>query len=193
MGLMDKLKGIVNPDTIDDNYDDEYVFDETEETTEYGYEDYQQQPQQQAGGAYQQNNGAYQQNSGGYQQQTQPQPRQQYQQTPAAPMGNNQHRNEVGLNSLNNLELKIVNPERYDSVRQIADHLLNRRTVVLNLESASKEDARRMVDFLSGVVYSINGDIKRINSGNTFILAPNNVDMSTEQQINQQAGRGMFQ
>jgi len=186
MGFMDKIKGIVNPDTIDENYDDEYVFDDVDENTEYGYDDYPQQTPQ--------NGGPYQQNSGAYQQQAPAQPRQQqYQQTQAVPMGNNQHRNEVGLNSLNNLELKIVNPERYDSVRQIADHLLNRRTVVLNLESASKEDARRMVDFLSGVVYSINGDIKRIATSNTFILAPNNVDMSTEQQINQQAGRGIFQ
>ena len=184
MGLMDKIKGIVNPDTIDDYDGDDYVFDDGDDTTEFGYDDYQGQPQQQP----------QQQNNGGYppQQQQPPQGnRQQYPQASAS-ANNNQHRGEVGLSSLSNYELRIVNPERYDSVRQIADHLLNRRTVVLNLESATKEDARRMVDFLSGVIYSIQGDIKRVEATNTFILAPNNVDMSTEQQITQQVNRDMF-
>ena len=54
------------------------------------------------------------------------------------------------------LELKVVRPETYDAVGKIADHLLNRRTVVLNLEATNKETAKRLIDFLSGVAYSIN-------------------------------------
>jgi len=181
MGLMDKLKGIVNPDTIDDNYDDEYVFDEGDESTEFSYDDYQGQNNQQGGG---------------YQQQQQPQQQRQqnqnqYPQSANNNMNNPQANNAVEINSANNLQLKLLTPERYDSARQIADHLLNRRTVVLNLEKMTKEDARRMIEFLSGVIYSISGGIRRIQN-NTFILAPNNVDMSTEQQINQQVNRDIF-
>ena len=78
------------------------------------------------------------------------------------------------------LELKVVKPERYSNVQQIADHLLNHRTVVLNLESTNKETAKRLLDFLSGVAYSINGQLKRVAT-NTFVITPENVDVSGEQ------------
>ena len=75
------------------------------------------------------------------------------------------------------IEMKVVRPERFDSVSSIADHLLSGRTVVLNLEIATKETSRRLIDFLSGVAYSIDGQIKRI-ANNTYIITPNNVDVS---------------
>ena len=113
-------------------------------------------------------NNMYQQNN----QQYQPQ-QEQYQ--PQQPMG------DPGMSvSGSNLELKVVKPERFDNVSQIANHLLNRRTVVLNLESTNKESARRLIDFLSGVAYSIDGYIQRV-ANNTFVIVPNNVDVSGEQ------------
>ncbi len=78
------------------------------------------------------------------------------------------------------IELKVVKPERFDSVPQIADHLLNKRTVVLNLENTNKETARRLIDFLSGVAYSIDGQLKKI-ANNAYVITPNNVDVSGEQ------------
>ncbi len=85
----------------------------------------------------------------------------------------------VGLNSNNSgsLELKVVRPKEFDTVPQIADHLLSRRTVVLNLEETNKETAKRVVDFLSGVAYSIDGSIKKVAS-NTYVITPANVDVS---------------
>ena len=77
------------------------------------------------------------------------------------------------------LELKVVKPERFDSVPQIADHLLNRRTVVLNLEATNKETARRLIDFLSGVAYSIDGQMKKV-AANTYVITPSNVDVTGE-------------
>ena len=74
------------------------------------------------------------------------------------------------------LEMKVVKPQQFDSVCQIADHLLNKRTVVLNLENTSKETARRLIDFLSGVAYSIDGSIKKIAT-NAYVITPNNVDV----------------
>lgn len=84
----------------------------------------------------------------------------------------------VSLNG-NALELKVIRPERFDSVSQIADHLLNKRTVVLNLEATNKETSRRIIDFLSGVAYSIGGNLKRV-ANNTFVITPCNVDVTND-------------
>ena len=76
------------------------------------------------------------------------------------------------------LEVVFSKPERFDSVSDIADNLNNKRTVILNLDSAEKpEVARRLVDFLSGVAYANGGQIKKV-ANNTFIITPYNVDIS---------------
>ena len=62
----------------------------------------------------------------------------------------------------------------FDDASAIADHLNAKRTVVLNLESRNKEVSRRRVDFLSGVAYANNGQIKRV-ANSTFIITPYNV------------------
>ncbi len=77
------------------------------------------------------------------------------------------------------LELKVVRPENFNAVTGIADHLLNRCTVVLNLEATNKETAKRLIDFLSGVAYSINGSVRRVAT-NTFVITPSNVGVSGE-------------
>ena len=77
------------------------------------------------------------------------------------------------------LELKVVRPESFDAVTAIADHLINRCTVVLNLEATNKETAKRLIDFLSGVAYSIHGSVRRVAT-NTFVITPSNVGVSGE-------------
>ena len=74
------------------------------------------------------------------------------------------------------LELKVVRPENYASVTEIADHLLAHRTVVLNLEATNKEVAKRLIDFLAGVAYSIDGQLKNV-ANNTYIITPYNVEI----------------
>ena len=73
------------------------------------------------------------------------------------------------------LEMKIIKPEKYEESTNIADHLLERRTVVLNLEGISKEETRRILDFLTGTTYAIGGQIKRAAN-----FTPKNVDVSAE-------------
>ena len=85
----------------------------------------------------------------------------------------------VSLNA-SSIELKVVRPDTFVNSRQIADHLLNNRTVVLNLEATNKETARRILDFLSGVAYSIGGQLKRV-ANNTFVITPDNVAVSGDQ------------
>ena len=69
-----------------------------------------------------------------------------------------------------------VEPERFENASEIADHLREKRTVVLNLESTNKEIARRLLDFLSGVAYANEGKIKKV-AISTYIITPYNVDI----------------
>ena len=78
------------------------------------------------------------------------------------------------------LEMKVVKPERFDEVRQIGEHLLARRTVVLNLEDTNKETTKRIIDFLCGVVFAIDGQVKKVANA-TYVVTPKNVDVSGEQ------------
>lgn len=82
----------------------------------------------------------------------------------------------VNINATTQLQVVLVKPERFDDAGAIADHLNAKRTVVLNLESTNKEVSRRLVDFLSGVAYANNGQMKRV-ANSTFIITPLNVDI----------------
>ena len=88
-----------------------------------------------------------------------------------------QHSNKVvNINATTQLQVVLVKPERFDDAAAIADQLNAKRTVVLNLESTNKEVSRRLIDFLSGVAYANNGQIKRVATS-TFIITPYNVDI----------------
>ena len=88
-----------------------------------------------------------------------------------------QHSNKVvNINATTQLQVVLVKPERFEDASTIADQLNAKRTVVLNLESTGKEVSRRLIDFLSGVAYAKNGQIKRVATS-TFIITPYNVDI----------------
>lgn len=88
-----------------------------------------------------------------------------------------QHSNKVvNINATTQLKVVLVKPERFEDASTIADQLNAKRTVVLNLESTGKEVSRRLIDFLSGVAYANNGQIKRVATS-TFIITPYNVDI----------------
>lgn len=78
-----------------------------------------------------------------------------------------------------NIELKVVRPASFDEVGTIADYLLDGCTVVLNLEVLDTASTVRMLDFLNGVTYSTDGDIKNV-SKSTYIITPHNVDVSDD-------------
>ena len=82
----------------------------------------------------------------------------------------------VNIHTTTQLQVVLVKPERYENATEIADHLKEKRTVVLNLESTNKDQARRILDFLSGVAYTNDGQIKRV-ANNTYIITPYNVDL----------------
>ena len=82
----------------------------------------------------------------------------------------------VNINTTTQLQVVLVKPEKFQDASAIADHLRDKRTVVLNLESANKDVARRMVDFLSGAAYAQDGKIKKV-AISTYLITPYNVDV----------------
>lgn len=75
------------------------------------------------------------------------------------------------------LQVVLVKPDKFEDARAIADHLNEKRTVVLNLEAASKDVARRLIDLLNGVAYANGGQLKKVST-NTYIITPYNVNVS---------------
>ncbi|MGE4485503.1 MAG: cell division protein SepF [Oscillospiraceae bacterium] len=82
----------------------------------------------------------------------------------------------VNIHATTQLQVVLVKPERFENAAEIADHLREKHTVVLNLEQTNKDIARRLVDFLSGVAYAQDGKIKKV-AVNTYIITPYNVDL----------------
>ena len=82
----------------------------------------------------------------------------------------------VNIHATTQLKVVLVKPERFENASEIADHLKDKRTVVLNLESTNKDVARRLIDFLSGVAYAGEGKIKKVST-NTYIITPYHVDL----------------
>lgn len=99
----------------------------------------------------------------------------------AAPSASFASRNSanVSVASGSSIEMKVVTPKSYDTVTQIADLLLSKKTVLLNLENTNRETARRLIDFLSGVAYALHGDIQKV-ADNTYAITPSNVAVSKE-------------
>ena len=77
------------------------------------------------------------------------------------------------------LQVVLVKPDRFEDVTSIADHLNDKKTVVLNLEAANREVSRRIIDFLSGVAYANHGNIKKV-ANSTFIIVAYDVDLMGE-------------
>lgn len=89
------------------------------------------------------------------------------------------------------LQVALVKPERFEDVPQIADHLADGRTVVLNLEVANRETQRRLLDFLSGAAYAHGGRIKKV-ANSTYIITPSNVDVMGELLMDELEGAGSY-
>lgn len=86
--------------------------------------------------------------------------------------------NVVSIQSLQkSSKMVLMEPRVYAEAQDIADHLKNRRSVVVNLQRIEHDQAKRIVDFLSGTVYAIGGDIQRIGT-NIFLCTPENVEVS---------------
>ena len=82
----------------------------------------------------------------------------------------------VNIHTTTQLQVVLVSPTRFENASEIADHLRDKRTVVLNLEQTDKNIARRLIDFLSGVAYANEGTITKV-ALSTYIITPYNVEI----------------
>lgn len=89
---------------------------------------------------------------------------------------NNNNNNILSLHSQKNIRMVLHEPRSYEETQEIADHLRSRRPVIVNLQRLNSDSARRVVDFLSGCVYALNGDIKKVGAS-IFLCTPENVDI----------------
>ncbi|MDO4744044.1 MAG: cell division protein SepF [Clostridia bacterium] len=80
----------------------------------------------------------------------------------------------VKIHTTAQLKLVVMQPESFEDARDIANHLKSKKPVVMNLESVERDVARRIVDFLSGAVYALDGNIQKVSNG-IFLIAPYNV------------------
>ena len=150
MGLMDELKKLTRPYNEEDM--DEYDYDEEEDLA----------PEEEPAPAP---------SSPRRSASTAPEP------APAAGTGRRTGPAKVvNLNNNTAMQVILVKPDRFDTVSDIADHLRDKKSIVLNLESTNKDVARRLVDFLSGVAYALDGKIKKV-AISTYILTPVNVEI----------------
>ena len=82
-------------------------------------------------------------------------------------------------NVVNSIKMKVIviEPKTFDDAQQVANNLREKKPVVINFEKTEAEDAKRIIDFISGTTYALNGEIKKVGH-NVFLCAPSNVNVS---------------
>jgi len=93
-----------------------------------------------------------------------------------APAASGTGSNVVSIHSQKNVRVVLSEPRSYDEAQEIADHLRSRRAVVVNLQRVRSDLALRIVDFLSGTVYALNGSISKLGP-NIFLCTPDSVEI----------------
>ena len=149
MGFLDELKRLTHPyeDEMEDDYDeDEDVYEDEDEPEE--------------------------RNQTPPPREREEPRRREYQEPPRRNNGGKV----VNIHATTQLQVVLVKPDRYENASEIADHLRDKRTVVLNLEKTQKDVSRRLLDFLSGVAYAQEGKIKKV-ALQTYLVTPYNVDI----------------
>ena len=152
MGFLDELKRLTHPyeDEMEDDYDEEEeLYDEDDAADMAPPPPAREEPVRRREREYQEP------------------PRQQ------APQGNPGGK-VVNIHATTQIQVVLVKPKRYDNAAESANHLRDKRTVVLNLEETDENVARRLLDFLSGVAYAQEGEIKKV-AKQTFLVTPYNV------------------
>ena len=109
---------------------------------------------------------------------------------PQRPVVDSRRGKVVNIHATTQLKVVLVKPERFEAASEIADHLKEKRTVVMNLESTHKDVSRRLIDFLSGVAYASEGKIKKV-AANTYIITPYSVDIQGDL-IDELSNNGLY-
>lgn len=106
-------------------------------------------------------------------------------------LGTGRRNKVVNIQTTAQLQVVLVKPSAFTDAKQIADHLIAKKTVVLNLETASPENKRRIIDFLVGVAYANGGSLKPV-ANLTYIITPYNVGFIGEDLVGELENNGVF-
>ncbi len=102
-----------------------------------------------------------------------------FDQPPVTPASSSKKPKVVNIAATTQLKVVVISIEQFDEAREVADHLRSKKPVVVNLEKLEREVGRRVIDFISGSVYSLGGSIQKV-SGGIFLIAPYNVDIMSD-------------
>ncbi|HIU50800.1 MAG TPA: cell division protein SepF [Candidatus Limousia pullorum] len=165
-GLVNKIKNLWGDNEEDYEYEDDMnEYDEDEEDIEDEYEEEEPVERQPQRDSYQRRNFNNSMNGGN---------------------------KVVNFSATAKLQVVLFKPERFgEETRTIADELIKLHTVVLNLENTNKDMARRIIDFLSGVAYAKGGQIKKV-AANTYIIIPNNVELTGDDLLDELENNGLY-
>jgi len=97
-----------------------------------------------------------------------------------APMASNNKKNKVvGMPGVQQVKVIISQPNSFEQSEEICEHLKEKKSIIVNLEYVNKDVARRIIDFISGAVYALDGNIQKI-SNSIFLVAPYNYEITNE-------------
>lgn len=91
----------------------------------------------------------------------------------------------VNIHTNVQMEVVVIHPDSFDEAKDICLHLKSKKAVVINLENLEHNIAQRIMDFVSGACYALNGNIQRVNK-QIFIIAPENVDIAGDVNITEE-------
>ncbi len=83
----------------------------------------------------------------------------------------------VDLHKYNHSKVVVINLKEYDDVIKVCDNLRKNKVILINLENISHDDGRRVLDFISGACYALDGAMQKVDA-NIFVVCPNNVEIT---------------
>ncbi|HHV18283.1 MAG TPA: cell division protein SepF [Thermoanaerobacterales bacterium] len=83
----------------------------------------------------------------------------------------------INIHQTSKNKMVIFKPDSFEEVREISDEVKNRRAAIVNLEKLDRENAKRVLDFMAGSIYALNGAVKKVGPG-IFLFVPDNIDVS---------------
>ena len=96
----------------------------------------------------------------------------------------------ISMHAQRQVRVVVIEPRSFEEAKGVTDNLKNRRPIIVNLEQAEAELAQRVVDFVSGATYALNGSMQKVGNG-IFLFVPNNMDISSDSK-EQVKGKDMF-
>ena len=97
----------------------------------------------------------------------------------------------TNIRPLSNMKVVLAKPVNFEEGPAVADHVNQKRTVVLNLEGVNKDVCRRLIDFLTGVAYANEGTLKRV-ANSTYLITPKAVDLMGDMILDELESSGLY-